>query len=156
MGFTSPNYDEGIVGVGEQAPEISMMNQEGQMTNLSDLRGNVVLVDFWASWCGPCRKIRPEIVKIYNEFHDSDFKSADNFEVFSVSLDSNKESWKKAISSEKMTWDNHVCDFKKWNSEAAKTYGIKGIPFNVLLDENGIVLGKNLSPDQIKRTLRSL
>ncbi len=130
--------------IGDQAPEISMNGVDGKKLQLSSMRGSLVLIDFWASWCGPCRRENPNVVRAYNKYQKAKFKTADGFDIFSVSLDSNKESWKKAISQDKLSWSNHVCDLKGWKNEAAAVYGVSSIPMSFLVDENGIIVAKNL------------
>lgn len=141
-------YAERIVkvgtNIGDQAPEINMTSPDGKTYKLSDLRGNLVLIDFWASWCGPCRRENPNVVRAYDKYQKAKFKSAKKFEIFSVSLDSNGDRWKTAIKQDGLSWDYHVSDLKGWNNVAAKTYGVNSIPMSFLVDENGIIVGKNL------------
>ena len=123
--------------VGQVAPEIALPNPEGRVVKLSSLRGQYVLVDFWAKWCGPCRHENPNVVRVYNKYKDK------GFTVYGVSLDRTKEDWLKGIAEDGLTW-THVSDLKFWQSEAAKTYGITGIPFSILLDPKGVIIEKNL------------
>jgi thiol-disulfide isomerase/thioredoxin len=151
--FYFSSYTNNVV---ELAPEIKLQNTEGIETSLSSLKGNVVLIDFWASWCKPCRVRYPELVGVYNQFKNSQFKNAKHFEIFSVSLDKNKASWIKAIEQDKLDWPNHVSDLKGWQSAVVKPYGVRGIPLNVLLNEHGVVIGKNLFGNALKEVLSGL
>lgn len=153
FGFYFSSYTTNTV---ELAPEIKLENTKGELIRLSALKGNVVLVDFWASWCRPCRVKHPELVKVYNQFKESKFKNASGFEIFSVSLDQNKGAWIKAIEQDQLNWSNHVSDLKGWRSEVVKNYGIKGIPHNVLLNEQGVIIGKNLFGNQLTAVLKKL
>ncbi|UPT65429.1 MAG: TlpA family protein disulfide reductase [Sphingobacteriales bacterium JAD_PAG50586_3] len=130
--------------IGNQAPDLKFNDPQGKPIALSSLRGKIVLIDFWASWCGPCRRENPTVVSAYEKFKDSKFKGAKGFAVYSVSLDQNAEAWKKAITADKLNWDTHVSDLKYWSSEAARIYNVRSIPMNFLLDSKGVILAKNL------------
>jgi peroxiredoxin len=126
-----------VVTVGQAAPEISLNNPEGKPVSLSSLRGKYVLIDFWASWCGPCRQENPNVVRMYNRFKGK------NFEIFGVSLDKNKDKWVEAIQKDQLSWV-HVSDLQYWQSAGAQAYGVQSIPATFLIDPSGKVIAKNL------------
>ncbi len=138
------------VNIGAIAPELEFPNPDGKMLKLSDLRGKVVLIDFWASWCGPCRKENPNVTNIYRKYHDK------GFEIFSVSLDSDAASWKRAIETDKLVWPNHVSDLKKWQSQAAAIYNVRSIPSTFLLDKEGRIVQKNLRGADLENAVKQL
>ncbi len=135
---------------GDPAPEITLPDYKGNEKKLSSLKGKIVLLDFWASWCQPCRKFNPGLVAIYSKFKNR------GFEIFQVSLDQTKDSWLKAIENDNLKWDNHVSDLKYWNSPVVSTYHISGIPANFLIDKNGIIVAKNLSYDILEKEILKL
>ena len=135
---------------GNMAPDIAYPDTAGTVRKLSDLRGKVVLIDFWASWCRPCRMENPNVVRLYNAYKDK------GFEVFSVSLDKDKNRWKAAIIADGLAWPNHVSDLKQWQSEPAKQYGVSGIPFTVLIDAEGRVIETNLRGPALEQKLKEI
>ena len=131
---------------GGMAPEIAMKDPTGKERKLSDLRGKVVLIDFWASWCGPCRMENPNVVRLYKKYHDK------GFDIYSVSLDKTRDKWLEAIQRDGLEWDNHVSDLNGWTSTGGATYGITSIPATVLVDREGRVIARNLrGPDLAKK-----
>jgi thiol-disulfide isomerase/thioredoxin len=161
------------IRIGVQAPDISLPNPDGKMYNLSDLKGKVVLLDFWASWCRPCRMNNPEVVRIYNKYQSK------GFTVFSVSLDgldemtktrqlggnqanidqymaNEKVKWQQAIQQDNLTWEYHVSDLKKWDCSPAKDYGVTGIPKTYLLDKTGKIVAINPRGAALEREIKKL
>lgn len=139
----------GALEIGGLAPEIELFSPAGDKIKLSSLRGKVVLIDFWASWCRPCRAENPNVVKVYNQYHDR------GFEVFSVSLDNTADRWKQAIQQDGLTW-THVSDLKGWKSSAAALYEVSGIPKTFLLDANGRILAKDLRGPALEAKLAEI
>jgi peroxiredoxin len=139
-----------LVGVGKPAPEIDLKDPNGKNIKLSSLKGKVVLIDFWASWCGPCRVEMPNVVAAYNKYKDK------GFAVYSVSLDKDGTAWKNSIKNLGMTWDTHVSDLKFWQCEAAVKYGVNGIPATFLLDKQGTIIATNLRGAALEQKLAEL
>lgn len=140
----------------KRLPEISLTNPQGETIKLSSLRGKVVLVDFWASWCGPCRAENPNIAKCYAAYKGKKCQRGNGFEVFSVSLDVNKEKWEKAIMADRMTWAQQGCDFRGWDSPVAKSLGIRQIPSNFIIDKDGVIIASNLRGESLGEFLKGL
>ena len=132
--------------VGQFAPEISLPSPDGKEIALSSLKGKLVLIDFWASWCGPCRKEMPNVIKIYSKFKNK------GFEIYGVSLDQDKEKWMEAITKDGINWPQ-VSDLKYWDNVAARIYNVQGIPYTVLIDKDGKIIAKNLRGQELEKKI---
>ena len=135
--------------VGQMAPDFTQNDSTGKPVSLSSFHGKYLLLDFWASWCGPCRRENPNVVEAYKKFKGK------NFTILSVSLDDNKEAWMKAVKDDGLEW-NHVCDMKGWKNAVAAEYGIRAVPSNYLLDPSGKILAHNLRGEELQDTLAKI
>ncbi len=143
---------EGL-NLGNKAPDIELNNPAGTPVRLSSLRGHVVLIDFWASWCGPCRRENPTVVQAAKTYQDTRFKNGQGFRIYSVSLDNSKDAWVKAIQKDSLFWPAHVSDLGGWSNAAAVKYNVNAIPTNVLINGEGIIIGKALRGEDLLNTL---
>jgi peroxiredoxin len=146
--------DQGnILKVGDKAPELAYSNPDGATLKLSSLQGNIVLVHFWGSFAEGSKRENPNVVKLYEKYNSAKFQNNAAFDIFSVSLDKNKEDWKEGIKKEGLVWKHHVSDLQYWKSAPAQTYNVNSIPAFFLLDEKGVVIAKGLSVSQIQAAL---
>lgn len=142
-GLHSKVISSKTTAIGSKAPEIKLPTPEGELMSLYDVKGKIIIVDFWASWCRPCRMENPNMTSLYADFHEK------GLEIFGVSLDKDKSSWVKAIADDKLIW-YHVSDLKFWQSEAAKLYGVGSIPSMFVLDSDFKIIAKNLRGEQLR------
>ena len=136
--------------IGDKAPEIALSDVNGKIIKLSSLRGNVVLIDFWASWCRPCRAENPNVVKLYNKYKNKDFT------IYSISLDQDRKKWIDAINQDQLSWPNHVSELTGWKSTPGIQYGVSSIPKTFLIDKDGIIIGYDLRGSTLEKKLSEL
>lgn len=137
LSFLSLGFDTGAPQKGDTAPDIELINPQGKKIKLSKLKGKIVLIDFWASWCGPCRKENPNVVEAYQKYGGEKFTKGKGFEVFSVSLDRDKAKWEEAIGVDALKWKNHGFDE---GGLVARKYGVSSIPTAFLIDGEGTII----------------
>jgi len=140
--------------IGDLAPEISLPSIDGAtIYKLSDLKGKLVLVNFWASLAAPCRFENPNLVKVYQNYKDKSFQTGEGFTIYSVSMDTDIENWKNGIAKDKLTWPYHVSDLQGYDSKVVSDYGVKAIPYNFLIDGTGKIIAINLRGVELAKTL---
>jgi thiol-disulfide isomerase/thioredoxin len=155
--FSFSVYSQNIgLSIGDKAPEISQRNPNGERMKLSQLKGKITIIDFWASWCGPCRRENPNLVSTYNKFKNKKFKNGKGLDVFSVSLDKNMESWITAMAKDQLNWEFHVSDLKGWESSDAALYNVRSIPSTFIINGDGIIIAKNLKGDKLNQFLKKI
>jgi len=137
---------------GNRAPEIKLLTLKGDTIALSSLKGKLVLIDFWGTWCSPCVEEQSELSKLYTKYKQLTYTNGKGFEIYGVSLDSKKTNWENFVTKNKINWIQ-VSDLKFWRSPVAKTYNIQGLPFNVLIDGKGIILAKNLHGADLEKEI---
>jgi len=144
------------IEVGNLAPNITMKDANGSDLSLYDLRGSVVFISFWAAWCRPCRHENKALVETFMTFKGKQFRNADGFRIFSVSLDRTRENWMAAIEKDGLAWSEHVSSLQGWESPVAKTFEITSIPANLLLNADGIIIAKNIQIEQLNKLLDAM
>jgi thiol-disulfide isomerase/thioredoxin len=139
---------------GEKAPQFTATLIDGSSFELKNLEGSYVLIDFWGSWCGPCRSENPKLVNLYKEFKDASFKDAEGFEMVSIAVETSEKRWKAAIEKDALSWKYHIAQLDRFKSPIVSQYGVKEIPTKYLLNQNGEIIGVNLPTEQIAEMLR--
>lgn len=140
-------YRQPTFGGGDQVPDFSMTLEDGKQVKLSDFKGKFVLVQFWGSWCGPCRQENPFLTQLYQKYHEK------GFEILSIGIENSANSWKKAIENDRLIWPYHTMESGKFNGPLATQFNIKSIPSTFLINPEGVIMGVSLHPDYLERML---
>ena len=158
FGFANAQYTNTKIEIGQKAPDLEYPNPEGKTIKLSDINDKrVILLDFWASWCGPCRMANPQLVEFYKKYSEEKFKKAKKgFTIVSVSLDKDKQPWIDAIKKDNLLWPFHMSDLGGWQSKTAAEYGVMFVPQAFLIDANGIIVARNLRGAALEVELEKL
>lgn len=146
--YKAPKYSQG-----EVAPNFTSITPNGEEMSLSDFKGQYVLLDFWGSWCGPCRVESPSLVQLYTKYKGTEFENADGFTIFSVGMETNKDRWKAAIQQDNLYWSNHVSEVKRLNSDVALQYKVREIPTKYLISPEGNIIGVNMGFAEMDKLL---
>ncbi len=139
----------------QEVPETVLPDTADQIIDLASVRGSMVLVNFWASWCRPCRDKNPEITQLYSRFHDKSFENGDGFEVFSISLDRNKDAWIKAINDDQLVWPWHGSNLMRFEDELVEQYGVNSIPISFIIDGNGKLVKRTSNMNEVAEILEA-
>jgi len=144
------------IHIGDRVPDIALESPAGEKIPLSSLRGKVVLIDFWAAWCPPCRRDNPNLVRLYRQYKYKEFVNGSGFAIYSVSLDTKKEDWIAAIEKDSLEWESHVSDLKGRQSPVIAEFEVRSIPFNTIIDGDGIILSVGLRGSHLEAKLQEL
>jgi len=147
--YKKPKFNDG-----QRAPNFSFVLENGETINLEDFKGQYVLLDFWGSWCGPCRMEAGDLVSLYDSFHGKKFKDAEDFEIISIGLERSEQNWKRAIQKDNYYWKYHHADFKRMKTDIAVQYGVREIPTKYLIDPGGNVISVNQSFEELAAYLK--
>ena len=147
--FIALKEREESISIGRKAPDFTSVDTNGKLVSLEAIKGKVTIIDFWAAWCGPCRRENPNLVRIYEKYHDK------GLEIIGVSLDKDADKWKEAIAKDNLTWA-HVSNLKFWEDPIAKQYNVQAIPATFILDANGIIVAKDLRGDELRAKVLAL